>query len=282
VDGPDSIYPDGLIAEEGLNQLEILAARNEPFFLAIGLIRPHLPFGAPKSYLDLYEGVELPPIQHPEKPQGNTTWHDSGEFMGYDRWGRDPNLDAAFAEEVRLHYAACVSYADKHVGDILSKLKETGADTNTVVVLWGDHGWHLGEHGIWGKHSLFEESLLAPLIIYYPAIGKAGRASEAVVESVDIFPTLCELTELPTPDFAQGISLAPLLDDPAAEGHVAIGYYNGRKTIRTATHRLIEHEDGVVELYDHTAPEGETENIAASAPVIRAELQKQLSNHLND
>lgn len=278
-EGDDDIYPDGLIAEEGLKQLELLAEDEKPFFLAIGLIKPHLPFGAPKKYLDLYEGVEMPPVEHPEKPEGRTTWHKSGEFMMYNRWGRNPNTDDAFSEEVRRHYAACVSYADKHVGDILDKLKETGADKNTIVIVWGDHGWHLGEHAVWGKHTLFEESLNSPLIIYYPGIEDGGEKTDSVVASLDIFPTLCDLTAVEMPDFVQGDSLLPQLKDPTSAGYGAVGYRGDATTLRTDTHRMIVHRDGsYVELYDHTSNATETVNIAKDNP----ELVKQLKAVLAD
>lgn len=274
VAGPDTIYPDGLIAQEGIQQLEQLAAGGQPFFLAIGLIKPHLPFGAPEKYLDLYDGVEFPPIPHPEKPTWKSTWHRSNEFMGYNRWGKDPNQDSDFALEVRRHYAACVSYADKHVGDIIAKLKETGADQNTIIVLWGDHGWHLGEHSIWGKHSLFEESLHAPLIVIDPSVVNAGQSSDAIVETVDIFPTLCDLTGLEIPDFVTGSSLRPMLQDSEAAGHTAMAYYNNVKTLRTERYRLTLHKNGYAELYDHTKSDGETVNIAAEHPDLVAELIK--------
>ena len=280
-EGPDTIYPDGLITEEALKQIDKLAGKDkEPFFLAVGIIRPHLPFGAPKKYMDQYEGVELPPISHPQKPTGKTTWHDSGEFMKYNRWGKDPRKDQEFAAEVRRHYAACVSYADAQVGRLLEKLKETGADKNTIVIVWGDHGWHLGEHAIWGKHALFDESLRSPLVIYHPGIDKPGVKTDAVVETLDIFPTLCELTGLPTPGFAQGESLRPLLENPKAKGHTAVGYTGSANTIRTATHRLIVHKDGFTELYDHSAAEKETLNIAGQHPEIVQELKKTLTQKL--
>lgn len=279
-EGSDMIYPDGLIAEEGLAQLAQLAAADEPFFLAIGLIKPHLPFGAPKKYLDLYEGVAFPPVAHAVKPQGKTTWHKSGEFMKYNRWGKDPREDAVFSEEVRRHYAACVSYADKHVGDILAKLKETGADKNTIIVLWGDHGWHLGEHAIWGKHSLFEEALRSPLIVYYPGLKKGGQKTDAVVEALDIFPTLCELTQLPAPHFAQGESLVPMLLNPAETGHAAVAYKGGAQTIRTAQYRMTAHHNGAVELYDHTTPAKETRNVAADHPEVVAQLKEAMAAKL--
>jgi len=117
VEGDDTIYPDGLTTDVALRQLEVLAKdRKKPFFLAVGIIRPHLPFGAPAKYMEHYRDAKLPPTPHPEKPAGKTTWHGSGEFMKYNRWGRNPNQDAEFAIEVRKHYAACVTYADAMVG----------------------------------------------------------------------------------------------------------------------------------------------------------------------
>ena len=121
-EGEDSIYPDGWTTDESLRQLDKLAADSDhPFFLAVGIIRPHLPFGAPARYMQPYRGVELPPIDHPNKPAGKTTWHASGEFMKYNRWGKNPNEDHDFADQVRRHYAACVSYADAQVGRILRR-----------------------------------------------------------------------------------------------------------------------------------------------------------------
>ncbi len=282
VDGPDSIYPDGLIVDESLRQLESLAkgARDDqPFFLAVGIIRPHLPFGAPARYMAPYRETRLPPIPHPQKPSGRTTWHRSGEFMKYQRWNRDPNQDSQFATEVRKHYAACVTYADAQVGRVLAKLDELGVRENTIVVLWGDHGWHLGEHAIWGKHALFEESLRSPLIIRYSGIPAPGKPSDAIVETLDILPTLCELANLPRPEFVQGVSLAPILREPSAPGHHAFSYGRGR-TIRTETHRLILHRDGFVELYDHTSADKETRNVAASHDDLVAALKGELLNRL--
>lgn len=277
-EGPDTIYPDGLITAEGLKQLEDLAAADPPFFLAIGLIKPHLPFGAPAKYMKPYKGAALPPIPHPEKPEGKTTWHGSREFFGqYNHGGRDPRTDPGYADVLRRHYAACVTYADAQVGRILDKLKETGADQDTVVVLWGDHGWHLGEHAIWGKHSLFEEALRSPLIVYYPGMARPGAKADGVVATLDIFPTLCELTQTPVPGFAMGESLVPMLEDPEAPGHTAYGYRSDKATLRTATHRIVLHKkDGFVELYDHTMPEKETVNIAEQHPELVAGLKAQL------
>lgn len=279
--GPDTIYPDGLIADEGIAQLQQLADSDEPFFLAIGLIKPHLPFGSPKKYMAPYKGVELPPIPHPEKPKGKTTWHGSGEFFNqYDHGGKDPRNDAVYAAEVRRHYAACVTYADKHVGDILARLKETGADKNTIVVLWGDHGWHLGEHSIWGKHALFEESLRSPLIIKYPDMGTPGVKTDAVVATLDIFPTLCELAKLPMPAFVHGKSLVPMLENPKTAGHFAIGYKGATHTIRNDRWRMTLHKDGYVELYDHSSQEKETLNVAEQHPELVEKLKTQLAGRV--
>ena len=279
-EGPDSIYPDGLITADALSQMKILEKSGKPFFLAVGLVRPHLPFGAPAKYLELYRETELPAIPHPAKPTHPTTWHGSGEFMKYNRWGRNPNVDADFANEVRRHYAACVSYVDEQVGQILEQLDELALRDNTIVVLWGDHGWHLGEHGIWGKHSLFEESLRSPLIIAYDGIAKPGVTTSAIVETLDVFPTLCELAGVPSPDFLQGISLQGILDDPNSSGHPAIGYTRRGRTIRTDSHRLIVHGDGYVELYDHQTDAKETLNVAEQQPRRVQQLMNQLDQRV--
>ncbi len=279
-DGPDSSYPDGLIVDEGINQLDQLwSQRNDkPFLLAVGVIRPHLPFGAPRKYLDLYDGKTLPPIAHPEKPTGTTTWHRSGEFFKYQRGGNDPRTDPHFALQVRKHYAACVSYADASVGRILDRLKELDPDNETIVVLWGDHGFHLGEHAIWGKHCLFEEALRSPLIIRSPKSAVSGEQSNSVVESVDIFPTLCELTGVESLTDLSGKSLSPIMNAPETKGRPAISYRGNMTTIRTATHRLIAHPNGAMELYDHSTDPGEAVNIAGSHETIAAELLAQIKS----
>lgn len=262
LEGPDSIYPDGISTDEALKQLDQLADGEKPFFLAVGILRPHLPFGAPAKYLDPYRDVAMPPVPHPKKPDGKTTWHGSGEFMKYNRWGRNPNTDPAFSAEVRRHYAACVTYADAQVGRLMDKLQAKSKTEETIVVVWGDHGWHLGEHAIWGKHCLFEEALRSPLVISYHGLPRAGTTTDAIVETLDLFPTLCDLAGLPLPDFVDGVSLKPILENPTAEGHPAFSYSRGHRTVRTDTHRLILHKDGHAELYDHTTEAGETANVA--------------------
>ncbi len=280
-EGPDSIYPDGGSIDEAMRQLDQLTSGSDkPFFLAVGILRPHLPFGAPLKYLKPYADAQLPQTPHRTKPEGRTTWHASGEFMKYNRWNRDPNGDADFALEVRKHYAACVTYADAQVGRLLERLQRTGAAENTIVILWGDHGWHLGEHAIWGKHALFEESLRSPLIISYRDIQKPGAPTDAIVETLDVFPTLCDLAGMPKPGFLHGVSLRPLLENPDSGGHPAVAYRRDAKTIRIKTHRLILHDDGYAELYDHTSVEKETKNVAASNASLVAQLAKRLRDRL--
>jgi iduronate 2-sulfatase len=173
-----------------------------------------------------------------------------------------------------------VSFADAQVGRLLKALETAGLKDNTVVLLWGDHGWHLGEHGIWGKHALFEESLRSPLIIAYPGMGRRGEATASMVESLDIFPTLCELAGLPIPAGLDGQSLLPILEDPQAPGHPSYAYTAQAKTLRTSSHRLILHRDGFVELYDHQQPDGETQNVAAQHMDRVAMLTRALNDRL--
>lgn len=283
-DGPDTAYPDGLTTDAALEELDQFAASGEPFLLAVGIIRPHLPFGAPATYMTPYRDTELPPIQHPEKPLGVSTWHSSGEFMKYNRWGKDPRKDTAFAEEVRRHYAAAVTYADACVGRILDRLKERGLADNTIVVLWGDHGWNLGEHSIWGKHCLFDVSLRSPLIVRAPMIQQPGVQSRTVVETVDVFPTLCDLCDLPKPSHLDGQSLVPILKGSDVPRQSAISYWRGNDSVRTDRFRLIRHFKNkkvvAVELYDHTVDDGEGNNIADRNPKIVQELGAVLERRL--
>ncbi|MEM7478551.1 MAG: sulfatase [Planctomycetota bacterium] len=283
LEGPDAIYPDGGSTAEAVRQLKELSSDDDkPFFLAFGILRPHLPFGAPAKYMQHYRDAKLPVVEHPNKPTFATTWHGSGEFMKYNRWNRNPNVDDEFAIEVRKHYAACVSYADAQVGKILAALESSQAAKNTIVVLWGDHGWHLGEHAIWGKHSLFEESLRSPLIIRAPAKSPEAAVQSGIVESIDVFPTLCELSGLPISEFGNGKSLVGYFEGKTPSGTAAVSYFKNARTIRTAGHRLVVHQKGNVELYDWKAESGESKNIADENPAIVSRLQGRLNSKLAD
>lgn len=279
-EGDDMRYTDGWVTKEALGQMDGLAEKKEPFFLAVGIMKPHLPFACPKSYLDLYEKADFPPIPHPQKPAGLSTWHNSGEFRRYASGGRDPLKEPAYADEVRHSYAACVSYADAQVAQVMARLEKHGLAENTIVVLWGDHGWHLGEHAVWGKHTLFEESLRAPLVIRAPGMKHAGKASNAIVETVDLYPTLCELAGVPVPKDLSGSSLLPQLADPETTGGEAVSYFEANDTLRTDRHRLIRHNGKsgkpAFELYDHNSPEKETQNIADGNPDLVRDLAAKL------
>lgn len=281
-EGDDAIYPDGMITDQAIAEMKQLAAEpNKPFFLAVGIIRPHLPFGAPAKYMQHYKESQLPAIPHPERPSGKTTWHKSGEFGRYNAWDRDPNTDAEFATDVRKHYGACVSFADALVGKIVKQLDDLGLQENTIIVLWGDHGWHLGEHAVWGKHTLFEESLHSPMIICHPGMPSPGQKTNAMVETIDLFPTLCDLTGLPIPEALHGVSLKPILNSADTTGHDAFSYQNDATTIRTPTHRFILHKSGATELYAHDAQQNKPfVNEASNEPELVAELTKRLEERM--
>lgn len=239
-EGTDTLYPDGLITNSAVAQLTELRTGEKPWFLAVGLIKPHLPFTAPQKYWDIYEGVSLPAIDHPEKPARNLTWSNSGEFMGgYSHNGKDPREDNDYALLVRRHYYASVSYADAQIGKILTALEKSGQRKNTIIVLWGDHGWNLGERGIWGKHNLYEEALHAPLIISAHDIEKAGIPTKAIAETTDIFPTLCELSGIPSPEGLVGTSLKAQLENPQepTDG-LAVSFWKNTQSLRTDQYRL--------------------------------------------
>ncbi|MBK1831850.1 sulfatase [Verrucomicrobiaceae bacterium R5-34] len=239
-EGADTLYPDGLITNTALEHISQLAKQEKPWLLAVGLIKPHLPFTAPKQYWDLYEGKDLPPVQHPEKPERSLTWSKSGEFLGgYSHEEKDPREDTAYAAHVRRHYYASVSYVDAQVGKILNALEQSGQKDHTIVVLWGDHGWNLGERRIWGKHNLYEEALHSPLIIRSPEMKQAGTAADAITETIDIFPTLCELTGVAKPNTLDGASLAPQLKVATAESDgIARSFWKGSQSLRTDRYRL--------------------------------------------
>ena len=224
--------------------------------------------------------MELPAIPNPDRPEGLSTWHDSWEFRHYDLMGKDPLTDPDFALALRRHYAACVSYADAQVGRIMEKLRESGQEDNTIVVLWGDHGWNLGNHAMWGKHNLYEEALRSPLIVRYPDMPQPGVPSPAIVETAGLFPSLCELLGLPAPTFAHGASFANNVNAPARVGTTAIGYWGAASAIRTDRYRLVAHAEGGYELYDHERDPHELDNIAARQPQLVSELAMRLGEKL--
>jgi len=220
---PDDAYTDGALAKAGCVLLEELARGGKPFFLSVGFLKPHLPFVAPKKYWDMYDRSKITPHRFQEHAANGPeiAYHTSGELRSYSDMPRTGDLTTEQQTELIHGYRACVSYMDAQVGRLLDKLDELGIASKTIVCLWGDHGWHLGDHAMWCKHSNFEQAVRAPLIIAAP--GKAGgQKTDAPTGFVDVFPTLCELMALPIPEQLEGKSLVPLLTDPTASVRDAI------------------------------------------------------------
>jgi len=220
---PDEAYTDGAIAEHAMTLLDdVTKNQSKPFFLAVGFKRPHLPFVASQKYWDLYnrEDFKIAPFQKKSKNGPDLAYHSSGELRSY----KDPgnieytisdekllSIDADTQKELIHGYYACVSFVDTQIGKIMAKLKQKGLDKNTIIVVWGDHGWHLGDHSMWNKHSNFEQATRSPLIVYSPYINKPIKVSSPT-EFVDIFPTLCEMSGLEIPENLDGKSLLPLIN----------------------------------------------------------------------
>ena len=281
VDGPDETYPDAWVARDAVSTLGDLAKSDKPWLFAVGFFKPHLPFAAPKQYFDLHADhkLDLTP-EESVKPTWPSGWHNSGEFRGNYRHAKDSSTEnPAYAREMRRAYAASISYVDAQVGKVIKALNELGLADNTIVVIWGDHGFLLGEHAIWGKHCLYEESLRSPLIIRYPGIVKPGEIANATVETIDIIPTLADLCKIETPQDYDGQSLRPQLTDPAAtSSKPAIGYWQNRRTIRNDRWRLIVAADGKeAELFDYQTDSRETRNHADDQPEKLAELLRTLN-----
>ena len=280
-DVPDSKYPDGQLADEAIRRLENAAETpDEPFFLAVGFVKPHLPFCAPKKYWDKYDRAtfELPARRTP--PDGApafapTDWGELRQYAGVpDRGDLSDDL-----QRTLIHgYHAAVSYMDAQVGRVIDALDGTGLAENTVIVFWGDHGWHLGDHGMWCKHTNYEQAARIPLIVIAPGDGKSGAATDALVESVDLYPTLCELAGMPVPTGLDGSSFVPFLANPSATTKEAVFhvYPRGKKlgrAVRTARYRLVEWkrpgaspDTAELELYDYETDPYETKNLASDEP----------------
>ena len=259
---------DTAAADKAIELLEETAG--EPFFLGLGFVRPHVPFAAPSEFFDLYPLDAVEPVSNPADdlddipaPAKNLRpflWNDMGMTPTQQRIA------------LRGYYAS-VSYMDSQLGRVLAALDRLKLTDNTVVVFFGDHGWHLGEHTHWQKMSLMEESVRAPLIVSAPGAAGNGRATKALAEFVDIYPTLADLCGLAPPRGLDGASLAPVLENPLRAvkeaAHSQVEYENriyGR-TVRTDRYRYIQWkgDGGGEELYDHRNDPREFHNLAASA-----------------
>lgn len=241
-DFPDSAYWDGDLAEKTIRDLQRLAGQDEPFFLACGFVKPHLPFVAPKTYWDLYppETIRLPENMYFPRdmdPAFRYTWGEMRSYYGVP--GKGPVSREQALDLVRGYYA-CVSFIDAQVGRLLDELDRLNHAQNTLVILWGDHGWQLGEHAMWCKHTNFEVATRVPLMFAGPGV-RAGAAARGLVEYVDLYPTVCDLLGIARPGHLQGTSLAAMLGDPSRPGKpLVVTRHGGGDSVRTERFRYTE------------------------------------------
>ncbi len=306
--GPSSAAPDvddnelldGARTQMAIEDLRRLGKRGQPFFLAMGYIRPHLPWIAPKKYWDLFDPAKLPVISDGHVTPNTPAYALSNSYelthyvdlIDFPKPWDEKRIDEKLARRLMHAYYASASYVDALLGQLLDALDEEGLAENTIIVLWSDHGWKLGEFHGWGKMTNYEIDTRVPLIIAAPGLKTRGQASDELAELVDLFPTLCDLAGIDIPDFAQGSSLLPNLKDVGVkvndaafsqyyrnwEGKEYMGY-----AIRTDSHRFVEWREFETgrptarELYDHRENHAETKNIAESAP---SELLDRLTAQL--
>lgn len=301
-DVADDAYADGRVAAETVKRLRAAKERRAqdgtPFFITAGFARPHLPFSAPKKYWDLYDPDALPMPEFEDLPEDSpaAAGKRGGEIRNYFPVP-DKNDPAEISDEVKrelIHgYYASVSYVDAQIGKVMDGLDELGLADNTIVVLWGDHGFHLGDLGIWTKHTNYEQANRIPLVFIAPGVTEAGAATRQLAESVDVFPTLAELAGLPAPKGPQpidGVSLVPVLKDAEARvrDHAFHAYPKGKlgRAIRTGRFRLVEwkqpgapRNSAEIELYDYQEDPLETRNLASEKPAAVKRLRAILDTY---
>ncbi|MBD1424429.1 sulfatase [Sphingobacterium arenae] len=299
-DVADDAYADGRVAKRAVNRLrELKSQPDQPFFLAVGFARPHLPFSVPKKYWALYDEPNLPLPTHRVRPEGAPPY--AVKYgVEIDQYTPIPThvTEAAFPDSLSrklIHgYYAGVSYVDTQIGKVLEELSALGLDENTIVVLWGDHGYMLGDMGMWTKHVNYELANHIPLIISAPGLVQAGTHTAQLTETVDIYPTLVELAGLPVPQVPQpvdGLSMVPVLQDPEVRvrDHAYHSFPRGGRlgrAIRTDRYRMVEWKkigdttgNAEYELYDYQHGSREVKNIAAEHQEVLRELQTILGRH---
>jgi len=306
-DVPDGAYTDGAIAADGIQLMKKLKKGGKPFFLAVGFKKPHLPFVAPSKYWNLYKRDDFKVASFQQKTSNpvEPAYHNSSELRTYggipnfDSYSKNParRMPAEKQKELIHGYYACTSYIDTLVGQLLDELKALGLDKDTVIVLWGDHGWHLGDHGLWCKHTNFEQATRSPLIIADPALPGAKK-TVSPSEFVDLFPTLCELAGVPVPGNLDGTSLVPVLKDPKATvKEYAVSQWPRGKTmgyaIRDGRYRYVEwftrlnstqpYDSDKIEgreLYDYEKDPLETRNLVGDPEykAVAAKMNRRMRN----
>lgn len=279
-DGPDEAQTDGLVASEAIKILE--EKKDEAFFLAVGFYRPHTPYVAPKKYFDLYQSEKITLAKEKENDLADVP--EAALFTVPSHWG----LDEAKRRDAQRAYYASISFMDAQVGRLLDALDRLKLTENTVIVLWSDHGYNLGQHGQWMKQSLFENSARVPLLISVPG-GLRGKVSGRTVELLDLYPTLAELANLPASKDLQGKSLAPLLSDPNASWEKPAYTQVKRKeimgrSVRTERWRYSEWDAGKagVELYDEQNDPDEFTNLATDPKYANTVKDLSALLHRND
>jgi iduronate 2-sulfatase len=280
-DVPDGAYQDGQVATMAIEAMRAIKGQNpnQPFFLAVGFAKPHLPFVAPKRYWDLYDPARIALPSNPFRPRGAPEYavQEGGALRAYANIPTG-HLPDDLARKLKHGYYAAISYMDAQLGKVLDELDRLGLRDNTIVVLWGDHGWKLGEHDAWCKHTNTELDTNAPLIVATQRMTHPGKRTDAIVEFVDIYPTLAELAGLTPPDQGQGDSFVPVLESPdrpwkAAAfsqyprnvgGRLLMGY--SMRTDRYRFTRWVERDNPshvvATELYDHQTDPQEDHNVA--------------------
>lgn len=288
MDVADNAYPDGMLADKTILDMRRLTEKGKPFFMAVGFWKPHLPFVAPKKYWDMYDEKDIELADNPYKPKDapQSAMHVWGELRNmYDNMPQEGNVTDSVARKLIHGYYACVSYADAQVGKLLNELDKLGIAENTIVVLWGDHGWHLGEHTLWCKHCNFDRVMNAPLIVRAPG-KEIGKVSTSITEFIDIYPSLCELSNLPIPEHLDGSSFVPVLENPEVKvKEAAFVKYHGAETVVTERYNYTEflNKEGKVRanmLYDLKEDPKENENISKKEE--NKELVEKLSKLLSE
>lgn len=292
-DVADDALSDGKIANRVIEALR--ENKDESFFIGVGFHKPHLPFVAPKKYWDMYDESQIKLAPNSTLPADAPAFatNDASELRRYKSVPKQGAISDEQARRLIHGYYACVSYIDAQLGKIVAELDALGLRENTVIIVWGDHGYHLGEQGTWNKRTNWEIATRVPLIISYPDQETRGTKTNKLVEFVDIYPTLVELCGLPMPEKLEGTSLLPLLRDAQLPWKTAAfsvyekeipGMGNGLgRAMRTERYRFIEwsaegNEKRIHELYDHQVDPQETTNIANNPE--NAELVAKLSKQL--